>query len=147
MIQLIGLGIALAVFLVLWIMKTAKDGNYSSPFGDSGAELARAFSILLAFMVALIAPFFLSFLWGTFGTVLGIVITVVCFILIAGVMRREKKRNAVLGMIVFLVICIISCVVIAFSFSESGLQLLWLGGAAIIALLMMGMMSFLRDSY
>ena len=51
MIQLIGLGIALAVFLVLWIIKTAKDGNYSSPFGDSGAELARAFSILLAFMV------------------------------------------------------------------------------------------------
>ena len=83
MIQLIGLGIALAVFLVLWIIKTAKDGNYSSPFGDSGAELARAFSILLAFMVALIAPFFLSFLWGTFGTVLGIVITVVCFILSA----------------------------------------------------------------
>lgn len=145
MTHLIGLGISLAVFLVIWIIRMMRDGYYSSPFGEDPTELARVFSIVLALVVAIVAPFFLSFLWRPFGPILGIVIFVICVALIVGNVRKNRKKSSVWGMIIFLALCVISCVVIAFSFRESGLRLMWLGGAAIIALILTGMIPLLRD--
>lgn len=68
MTHLIGLGILLAVFLVIWIIRMIRDGYYSSPFGENPTELARVFSIVLAFVVAIVAPLLFVIFVETFWT-------------------------------------------------------------------------------
>lgn len=147
MVSLIGFGISVAVFLIIWIITMIRDRHYSSLFGESPTEVARILSIFFAFVVAFIAPFFIVILWRPYGAFLGIVLCAFCFVVAWGMMKKEVKRRAVIRMISFLALSVIFCIVIAFSFREIGLRLVWLGGAAIIALIMTGLIPLLRETY